>query len=131
MGILDGQGARSSPAAGAASAAATACTSPANGASVVVNDIDRGEAREGGGRDRRGRRQGGRERRRHLGAREGARALIQRCVDEFGAIHALVNNAGNVRDRSFLKMTRRRVRRACCACTCAAPSCAPRRPRCA
>jgi 3-oxoacyl-[acyl-carrier protein] reductase len=26
-------------------------------------------------------------------------------VDEFGAIHAVVNNAGNVRDRSFLKMT--------------------------
>jgi 3-oxoacyl-[acyl-carrier protein] reductase len=26
-------------------------------------------------------------------------------VDEFGGIHALVNNAGNVRDRSFLKMS--------------------------
>ena len=71
---------------------------------MVVNDIDRGEAEKvvaeiaaAGGKavasdD-------------DIGAREGARALVQRCVDEFGAIHALVNNAGNVRDRSFLKMS--------------------------
>jgi 3-oxoacyl-[acyl-carrier protein] reductase len=76
----------------------------ANGASVVVNDIDRGEAEKvaaeigaAGGKavasdD-------------DVGSRAGARALVQRCVDEFGAIHVLVNNAGNVRDRSFLKMT--------------------------
>ena len=75
-----------------------------SGASVVVNDIDRGEAEKvvaeiaaAGGKavasdD-------------DIGAREGARALVQRCVDEFGAIHAVVNNAGNVRDRSFLKMS--------------------------
>ena len=30
---------------------------------------------------------------------------MQQCVDEFGAIHAVVNNAGIVRDRSFLKMS--------------------------
>lgn len=74
------------------------------GAAVVVNDIDRNEAdgvvdeiREAGGRavanDS------------NISTREGARALIGHCVDEFGAIHAVVNNAGNVQDRSFLKMT--------------------------
>ena len=76
----------------------------AEGGAVVVNDIDFDEAQkvveeiaEGGGKasandD-------------DISRREGARALIQRCVDEFGAIHAVINNAGNVRDRSFLKMT--------------------------
>ncbi len=74
------------------------------GASVVVNDIDETEARKvvdeiaaGGGKaipstD-------------DIGSREGAAALIERCVEAFGAIHGLVNNAGNVRDRSFLKMS--------------------------
>jgi 3-oxoacyl-[acyl-carrier protein] reductase len=74
------------------------------GAAVVVNDVDRGEAEkvvaeiaERGGRacasdgD--------------IGSRKGAAALIERCVAEFGAIHCLVNNAGIVRDRSFLKMS--------------------------
>jgi 3-oxoacyl-[acyl-carrier protein] reductase len=74
------------------------------GAAVVVNDRDLVEARkvvaeiaeQGGkavadGSD--------------VGARAGARELVQHCVDEFGAIHAIVNNAGNVRDRSFLKMS--------------------------
>jgi len=75
-----------------------------NGASVIVNDIDLSEARkvvdeiaEGGGKavandD-------------DIGTREGAKSLIARCADELGAIHILVNNAGNVRDRSFMKMT--------------------------
>ena len=74
------------------------------GASVVVNDIDIEEARtvveeieaKGGkaiANDA------------NIATREGARALVQQCVDEFGAIHAVVNNAGNVRDRSFLKMS--------------------------
>ena len=40
-----------------------------------------------------------------IGTRAGAKALIAQCVDTFGAIHAMVNNAGNVRDRSFLKMS--------------------------
>lgn len=74
------------------------------GASVVVCDVDVDEARKvveeiaakGGkavasGAD--------------IGAREGARALIAQCVDTYGAIHILVNNAGNARDKSFLKMT--------------------------
>ena len=74
------------------------------GASVVVNDIDPAEARKvvdeiaaAGGKavansD-------------DIGTRAGARALVGQCLDTFGAIHALVNNAGNVRDRSFLKMS--------------------------
>jgi 3-oxoacyl-[acyl-carrier protein] reductase len=74
------------------------------GASVVVNDVDLAEAQKivdeisaaGGkalasGDD--------------VGTRAGARALVGACADAFGAIHALVNNAGNVKDRSFLKMT--------------------------
>jgi 3-oxoacyl-[acyl-carrier protein] reductase len=74
------------------------------GAAVVVNDIDRGEARKvvdeigaAGGKAS--------ANESNIGTREGAQALIAQCVDEFGGIHALVNNAGNVRDRSFLKMT--------------------------
>jgi 3-oxoacyl-[acyl-carrier protein] reductase len=76
----------------------------AQGAAVLVNDIDPAEARKvvdeiaaAGGKavanaD-------------DVGTRAGARALIQQCVDAFGAVHALVNNAGNVKDRSFLKMS--------------------------
>jgi len=74
------------------------------GASVVVNDIDLGEARkvveeiaEKGGKAA--------ANDSNIATREGARALVQQCVDEFGAIHAAVNNAGNVKDRSFLKMS--------------------------
>ena len=75
-----------------------------NGASVVVNDIDAEEARkvvaEIGAK-------GGKacENTSDIGTREGARALVEQCVNEFGAIHAIVNNAGNFRDRSFLKMS--------------------------
>ncbi len=76
----------------------------AQGAGVVVNDIDGAEASKvvdeisaAGGKalansD-------------DIGTREGARALIGACVDAFGGIQALVNNAGNVKDRSFLKMS--------------------------
>jgi 3-oxoacyl-[acyl-carrier protein] reductase len=74
------------------------------GAAVVVCDVDLAEARKvvdeitakGGkalasGED--------------VGTRKGAQALVGACADAFGAIHILVNNAGNVRDKSFLKMT--------------------------
>jgi len=74
------------------------------GAGVVVNDRDATEAQavvdevaQAGGRavlstaD--------------IGSRKGAQELVAQCVDEFGAIHAVVNNAGIVRDRSFLKMS--------------------------
>ena len=74
------------------------------GAAVVVNDIDLGEARKvvdeiaaAGGKAA--------ANDSDISTRAGAAALVQQCVDEFGAIHAVVNNAGNVRDRSFLKMT--------------------------
>jgi 3-oxoacyl-[acyl-carrier protein] reductase len=74
------------------------------GAAVVVNDLDGGEAEkvvaEITGAGGRAVIDGS-----NIATREGARALVSRCVDEFGAIHAIVNNAGNVRDRSFLKMS--------------------------
>lgn len=76
----------------------------AQGASVIVNDLDRDEAEkvvteisEAGGKA-----QANDD---DIGSREGARALIQQCVDAFGGIHAIVNNAGNVKDRTFLKMS--------------------------
>jgi 3-oxoacyl-[acyl-carrier protein] reductase len=103
MGVLDGKGAVVTG--GGRGIGRGHCIHLAkNGASVVVNDIDRGEAEKvvaeiaaAGGKavasdD-------------DISSREGARALIQRCVDEFGGVHVLVNNAGNVKDRSFLKMT--------------------------
>jgi len=75
-----------------------------NGASVVVNDIDESEARkvvdeiskQGGKASANGD---------DVSTRAGASALLSQCVDEFGGVHAVVNNAGNVRDRSFLKMS--------------------------
>jgi 3-oxoacyl-[acyl-carrier protein] reductase len=103
MGVLDGKGAVVTG--GGRGIGRGHCMHLAkHGASVVVNDIDRGEAEKvvaeiaaAGGKavasdD-------------DISSREGARALIQKCVDEFGGIHVLVNNAGNVKDRSFLKMT--------------------------
>jgi 3-oxoacyl-[acyl-carrier protein] reductase len=74
------------------------------GAAVVVNDVDGAEAQQvvdeiaaAGGRavassD-------------DIGTRKGCEALVARCVSEFGKIDACVNNAGIVRDRTFLKMT--------------------------
>jgi NAD(P)-dependent dehydrogenase (short-subunit alcohol dehydrogenase family) len=36
---------------------------------------------------------------------EGAAAIVSTAVEEFGALHGLVNNAGILRDRAFHKMT--------------------------
>ncbi len=74
------------------------------GAAVVVNDIDLEEAKKVAAEIAE---QGGKAvaNDSNIASREGARALVQQCVDEFGAIHAAVNNAGNVKDRSFLKMS--------------------------
>jgi len=74
------------------------------GAAVVVCDVDLAEAQkvveEIAAKGGKAVANGG-----DIGARAGARALIAQCVDTFGAIHILVNNAGNVRDKSFLKMS--------------------------
>ncbi|NNL67899.1 MAG: SDR family NAD(P)-dependent oxidoreductase [Myxococcales bacterium] len=76
----------------------------AQGASVIVNDIDPDEA---GKVVQEISDAGGKAQTNHddIGTREGAAALIGQCVDAFGAIHAIVNNAGNVKDRTFLKMS--------------------------
>jgi len=74
------------------------------GATIVVNDVDLGEARavvdaigESGGMAT----ASGAD----IGSRQGAEELIAHCVAAYGRIDALVNNAGIARDRSFLKMT--------------------------
>jgi NAD(P)-dependent dehydrogenase (short-subunit alcohol dehydrogenase family) len=36
---------------------------------------------------------------------DGAKALVQQAIDEFGALHVLVNNAGILRDRMIVNMT--------------------------
>ncbi len=76
----------------------------AEGAAVVVNDVDGDEARKVVDEIRA---VGGRAaaNQSDVGSRKGAAELVAQCVDEFGAIHAVVNNAGLVRDRSFLKMS--------------------------
>lgn len=76
----------------------------AAGAPVVVNDINAeaaeavvAEVREAGGRavvsthD--------------ISSRDGAEALIAFCREQFGGVRIMVNNAGNLRDRTLLKMT--------------------------
>jgi len=82
------------------------------GASVVVNDL-------GGSRDGSGsgsamadgvvteiREAGGKAAANYdsVATEEGAQALIQTAIDEFGAIHGVVNNAGILRDAAFHKM---------------------------
>ena len=77
----------------------------AEGASVAVLDLDEGAAQDAAGR---------------LAPQDGARAVglacdvtdaaaaeaaVQRVVDELGAIHVLVNNAGITRDNLLFKMT--------------------------
>jgi len=74
------------------------------GAGVVVNDVDGDEA---GKVVEEITAKGGRAvvSTADIGSRKGARELVEQCCDEFGGIHAVVNNAGVVRDRSFLKMS--------------------------
>jgi 3-oxoacyl-[acyl-carrier protein] reductase len=74
------------------------------GAAVVVNDVDRAEAEKVVGEIEA---KGGRAiaSAADIGSRKGAQELVGACVDTFGGIHFAVNNAGIVRDRSFLKMT--------------------------
>ena len=74
------------------------------GAAVVVNDVDRAEAEKVVAEIKA---KGGRAiaSSADIGSRKGAQELVGACVDTFGGIHYAVNNAGIVRDRSFLKMT--------------------------
>ncbi|MCH2173755.1 SDR family NAD(P)-dependent oxidoreductase [Myxococcota bacterium] len=74
------------------------------GASVVVNDVDIAEAQkvvdeieEAGGSAR----ASGHD----IGTRVGCEELIEGCAVEFGRVDGVVNNAGIVRDRTFLKMS--------------------------
>jgi 3-oxoacyl-[acyl-carrier protein] reductase len=75
-----------------------------NGASVVVNDVDGAEAQKVADEisEKGGAAVANRD---DISSRAGARALVAQCVEAFGGLHAVVNNAGNVRDRSFLKMS--------------------------
>jgi NAD(P)-dependent dehydrogenase (short-subunit alcohol dehydrogenase family) len=85
----------------------------ANGALVVVNDV--GGARDGSGSGRsmadavveeiRG--DGGRAVANYssVATREGAEAIVATAIEQFGAVHGVVNNAGILRDGAFHKMT--------------------------
>lgn len=75
-----------------------------NGASVVVNDVDPDEAKKVALEIEK---EGGQAvpNSSDVGSRKGAEELVGQCASEFGRIDAVVNNAGIVRDRSFLKMT--------------------------
>jgi NAD(P)-dependent dehydrogenase (short-subunit alcohol dehydrogenase family) len=85
----------------------------AEGASVVVNDL--GSGPDGSGQDQSTAEQVADEIRCRGGqavANAGdvanaaaADGLIQQAIDEFGALHVLVNNAGILRDRTIINMT--------------------------
>ena len=76
----------------------------AEGANVVINDVDLAEAkaacveieRAGGRAVANGD---------DVGTRAGCQALVEQCVGEFGRTDAFVKNGIIVRDRSFLKMS--------------------------
>ncbi len=82
------------------------------GASIVVNDV--GGSRAGDGRSQsvadavveEVRRAGGKATASHdsVATAEGAAAIVKTAVDAFGRVDVLVNNAGIIRDKSFLKM---------------------------
>jgi NAD(P)-dependent dehydrogenase (short-subunit alcohol dehydrogenase family) len=82
------------------------------GASVVVNDL--GGARDGVGTDESAANRvaaeikaaGGRAVGNHdtVATAEGAAKIVKSAVDAFGKVDVLVNNAGILRDKSFLKM---------------------------
>lgn len=90
-----------------------ALTLARNGARVVVNDL--GGARDGSGSGSAMadavvdeiRAEGGLAVANYdsVATQEGASALIQTALNEFGAVHGVVNNAGILRDTAFHKMT--------------------------
>jgi NAD(P)-dependent dehydrogenase (short-subunit alcohol dehydrogenase family) len=103
MGILDGKGAVVTG--GGRGIGRGHCLHlAANGAAVVVNDIDLDEAKKVAEEITK---EGGKATTStaDISTREGAAALVEQCANDFGGIHIAVNNAGNVRDKSFLKMS--------------------------
>ena len=85
----------------------------AEGAKLVVNDLGGGP--DGSGSDAGPAQQVAEEIRAAGGeavansddvtSAEGAQRMIQQAIDEFGALHVLVNNAGILRDRTIVNMT--------------------------
>jgi NAD(P)-dependent dehydrogenase (short-subunit alcohol dehydrogenase family) len=85
----------------------------ANGALVVVNDL--GGARDGSGANtsmadgvvEEIRRDGGRAVANYssVADADGAKAIVETALSEFGALHGVVSNAGILRDGAFHKMT--------------------------
>lgn len=85
----------------------------AEGAKLVINDLGGGP--DGSGSDATPARQVVEEVRAAGGeavvnsddvtSADGARRMIQQAIDEFGALHVLVNNAGILRDRTIVNMT--------------------------
>ncbi|MEZ4331714.1 MAG: SDR family NAD(P)-dependent oxidoreductase [Myxococcota bacterium] len=103
MGLVDGKCVVISGA-GRGIGRAHAIVLAAEGARVVVNDLDRAEA-EAVVREIEGAGGVARVNADDVGRRAGCEALVAQCVAEFGRIDAAINNAGIVRDRSLLKMT--------------------------
>jgi NAD(P)-dependent dehydrogenase (short-subunit alcohol dehydrogenase family) len=85
----------------------------AEGAKLVVNDLGGGP--DGSGSDAGPAQQVAEEIRAAGGeavansddvtSAEGAQRMVQQAIDEFGALHVLVNNAGILRDRTIVNMT--------------------------
>lgn len=83
------------------------------GASVIVNDL--GAARDGSGASKSAadtvveeiQKQGGKAAANYddVSTPEGGKSIVQTAVDAFGTVDVLVNNAGILRDKSFMKMT--------------------------
>jgi NAD(P)-dependent dehydrogenase (short-subunit alcohol dehydrogenase family) len=111
MGLLDGKVAIVTGA-GAGIGREHAVLFAKEGAKVVVNDV--GGARDGTGSDPSAAERvaqeiqaaGGTATPNHntVASAEGAAAVVKHAVDAFGRVDVLVNNAGILRDKSFLKM---------------------------
>ena len=111
MGLLDGKVAIVTGAGGGIGRAHARLLAR-EGAKVVVNDL--GGPRDGSGKDTGPAQQVTQEIQREGGAAtantdnvataEGAAALVKAAVDTYGRVDVLVNNAGILRDKSFLKM---------------------------
>ena len=103
MGILDGK-AVVITGAGRGIGKGHAQVLAAEGASVVINDIDPAVAKEAADEIAKA---GGTAAANSsdIGTREGCAELVEQCIDTYGKLDASIANAGIVRDRSLLKMT--------------------------